>query len=729
MQKNYDMKQTNFYTAMLKIKRTALLAVGLTLFQVLAWAGPRSFQQAQAIAERQAALQGIIMDQQQVSKARKQYLLNGSSSSETATSYYVFDNGSDKGFTIVSGDDELPEIVGYSAHGNSEHLMKTEGCAAFLKAYQKFVAAFTQGDAKARKILAEQRALKADARYQQPKIDPLLGDIAWNQLTPYNKMCPIYKGSSLSATGCVATAMAQVMMYYQYPKELKATIPAYTTTTNKLKVKAISKGEKYDWDNMLPTYTQGKYNTTQANAVAKLMFHCGAAVQMDYGDSSGAWVLPEDMSTYFGYDADLLQEVYRSFYTLAEWKEILDRELEAKRPILYGGAASDESGHQFVCDGSDGEGLYHINWGWSGYSDGYFDITLLDPAVRGTGAGTSANGYNRNCSVIIGIAPDNGIKDEPLVKEHSLYADAYEDHRKCTITNGERKNASEQFSLTVTPVFSNPTHNKFEGLVALGIRNEDGSYTPITQSKEVAMEAMKPDGEYKIYYPNFNLNYAFPVGTTVLYEIYSTDNGNNWDVCAYVENVVPFELEATSTSLTLNGNKLSADLKSNEAIQLEKDNSFDITIRNDSQREYLGLINVYTSETSTKPTFNEGSRRAEEYMCVPAGESKTRTITLYQPANEMYVWVTDRDGEILLDGVKFKVGESTGISQITAQNNVRISSAAGVLTIVSAESKLIPVYSIGGQFITKLSLSAGIPVQVNLRPGIYIVAGRKVAVK
>lgn len=728
------MKQTNFYTAMLKIKRTALLAVGLTLFQVLAWAGPRSFQQAQAIAERQAALQGIIMDQQQVSKARKQYLLNGSSSSETATSYYVFDNGADKGFTIVSGDDELPEIVGYSAHGNSENLMKTEGCAAFLKAYQKFVAAFTQGDAKARKILAEQRALKADGRYQQPKIDPLLGDIAWNQETPYNKMCPEYKGSKLSATGCVATAMAQVMMYYKYPKELKADIPAYTTATNKLKVNAISEGEKYDWANMLPTYTEGEYNTTQADAVAKLMFHCGAAVQMDYGPSSGALVRPEDMSTYFGYDADLLQKVYRSVYTLAEWKKILDRELEAKRPILYGGFASNEDGHLFVCDGSDGEGLYHINWGWSGYSDGYFDITLLDPDVRGTGAGTSADGYNRDCSVIIGIAPDNGIKDEPLVKEHSLYADAYEDHRKCTITNGERKNASEQFSLTVTPVFSNPTYNKFEGLVALGIRKDDGSYTPITQSSKLKFNAMDPEKGYELDFINFNLNYAFPVGTTVLYEIYSTDNGNNWDVCAYAENVVPFELEATSTSLTLNGNKLSAELKSNEAIQFDMYNSFDITIRNDSQREYLGLINVYTSETSTKPTFNEDSRSAEEYMCVTAGESTTRTITLKQTANEMYVWVTDRDGEILLEGVKFKVGqigagESTAISQVTAQNNIRISSAAGVLTIVSAESKLIPVYSIGGQFITKLSLSAGVPVQVNLRPGIYIVAGRKVAVK
>lgn len=728
------MKQTNFYTTMLKIKRTALLAVGLTLFQVLAWAGPRSFQQAQAIAERQAALQGIIMDQQQVSKARKQYLLNGSSSSETATSYYVFDNGADKGFTIVSGDDELPEIVGYSAHGNSEHLMKTEGCAAFLKAYQKFVAAFTQGDAKARKILAEQRALKADGRYQQPKIAPLLGDIAWNQETPYNKMCPKYKGSELSVTGCVATAMAQVMMYYKYPKELKADIPAYTTATNKLKVNAINKGEKYDWDNMLPTYTEGEYNTTQADAVAKLMFHCGAAVQMDYGDSSGALVRPEDMSTYFGYDADLLQKVYRSVYTLAEWKKILDRELEAKRPILYGGVASNEDGHLFVCDGSDGEGLYHINWGWSGDSDGYFDITLLDPDVRGTGAGTSADGYNRDCSVIIGIAPDNGSEDEPLVKEHSLYADAYEDHRKCTITNGERKNASEQFSLTVTPVFSNPTYNKFEGLVALGIRKDDGSYTPITQSSKLKFNAMDPEKGYELDFINFNLNYAFPVGTTVLYEIYSTDNGNNWDVCAYAENVVPFELEATSTSLTLNGNKLSAELKSNEAIQFDMYNSFDITIRNDSQREYLGLINVYTSETSTKPTFNEDSRSAEEYMCVTAGESTTRTITLKQTANEMYVWVTDRDGEILLEGVKFKVGqigagESTAISQVTAQNNIRISSAAGVLTIVSAESKLIPVYSIGGQFITKLSLSAGVPVQVNLRPGIYIVAGRKVAVK
>ncbi len=134
---------------------------------------------------------------------------------------------------------------------------------------------------------------------------------------------------------------------------------------------------------------------------------------------------------------------------------------------------------------------------------------------------------------------------------------------------------------------------------------------------------MNPEEGYEVNAIDFNLNYAFPVGTTVLYEIYSIDNGKTWDVCAYMENVVPFELEATATSLTLNGNKLSAELKSNEAIRLYKENSFDITIKNDSKREYLGLINVYTSKTSMKPTFKEGSSSAEEYMCVPVGESTT----------------------------------------------------------------------------------------------------------
>ena len=105
-------------------------------------------------------------------------------------------------------------------------------------------------------------------------------------------------------------------------------------------------------------------------------------------------------------------------------------------------------------------------------------------------------------------------------------------------------------------------------------------------------------------------------------------------------------------------------------------------------------------------------------------------LLLMKVVTSLYAMVLMEKVSITSTGAgQIGAGESTGISQVTAQNNIRISSAAGVLTIVSSESKLIPVYSISGQFITKLSVSANIPAQVNLRPGIYIVDGRKVAVK
>ena len=125
-------------------------------------------------------------------------------------------------------------------------------------------------------------------------------------------MCPKYNGSDRSVTGCVATAMAQVMMYYQYPKTLQADIPAYVTRTKYLSIPQINKGESYDWNNMLPQYASYEplnYTDAQAAADAKLLYHCGVACEMDYGPSSGANVTPAILSTYFGYDSDLMQDL------------------------------------------------------------------------------------------------------------------------------------------------------------------------------------------------------------------------------------------------------------------------------------------------------------------------------------------------------------------------------------------------------------------------------------
>lgn len=332
------------------MKKDLLLLLSLMLLlSVSAIAGPRSYQQAKAIAQRQAALLGIEMDAEVAASAKAAPRMSVSSAvSPSATCYYVFANGEDKGFTIVSGDDRMPEVVGYSAQGTYDPDHLPANYVDFMKAYQETVEALLKGDALVSGGLAEARQWRAE-RAGTAAVAPLLGGIKWNQRAPYNNMCPLYDDTNRSVTGCVATAMAQVMMYHQYPKALKATIKAYTTKSKGIYIPEISSGATYDWDNMLSDYSKSDYSSAQADAVAKLMYHCGAAVKMDYGPSSGANVTPAILATYFGYDADLMQDLTRTCFTLQQWMTLVDNELKAKRPILYSGQSSG-GGHEFVCD-------------------------------------------------------------------------------------------------------------------------------------------------------------------------------------------------------------------------------------------------------------------------------------------------------------------------------------------------------------------------------------------
>lgn len=436
------------------MKRLYLLSLLIMLFvSTSALASPRTFSQAKAIAERKAALLGIKIDKKAAAKAPS---MNGGTTTAVSP-YYVFPFGENKGFAIVSGDDDMPEIVGYADHGTYDANNMPAAMAAFLNNYRATIEAMKQGNASAIKNIAEAKALRANNTRATTAVSPLLGDIKWNQSEPYNNMCPKYDGTNLSATGCVATAMAQVMMYWKYPNELKADINEYKTYTHKLPVAGELKGQKYDWDNMLPTYTNNNYTQTQADAVAKLMLHCGKAVEMDYGEESGAIVTPGRLAKYFGYDSDLMLDLMRSCFTLAEWTAIIDKELQAKRPILYSGRTTN-GGHQFVCDGSDGNGLYHINWGWGGYQDGYFDITILNPGQGGIGAGNVTDGYNRGCDMIIGIQPDNGKVDEPLADVPSLIIEYYNSDEFTSgieLTKATRNNTTEDFTIKINDCWDN----------------------------------------------------------------------------------------------------------------------------------------------------------------------------------------------------------------------------------------------------------------------------------
>ena len=638
------------------MKRLYLLSLLIMLFvSTSALASPRTFSQAKAIAERKAALLGIKIDKKAAAKAPS---MNGGTTTAVSP-YYVFPFGENKGFAIVSGDDDMPEIVGYADHGTYDANNMPAAMAAFLNNYRATIEDMKQGNASAIKNIAEAKALRANNTRATTAVSPLLGDIKWNQSEPYNNMCPKYDGTNLSATGCVATAMAQVMMYWKYPNELKADIQGYKTSTHELTVAGELKGQKYDWDNMLPTYTNNNYTQTQADAVAKLMLHCGKAVEMDYGEESGAIVTPGRLAKYFGYDSDLMLDLMRSCFTLAEWTAIIDKELQAKRPILYSGRTTN-GGHQFVCDGSDGNGLYHINWGWGGYQDGYFDITILNPGQGGIGAGNVTDGYNRGCDMIIGIQPDNGKVDEPLADVPALRIQHFSNNNLTTgidLTKATRTNINEDFTITINEWWANPYTTNINCIVGYGISDGKGGYELISKTENINMDGIKDNGRYSLCGSTITINNRFsPNGTYTIYGIYSTDNGKIWKKCAYY-NMRPYVVKSTATTLTLVKTQLTADITTDETHYNGVEGTFKLSITNNGDDEFIGLINAYTSSTTTC----SDDAIAQPYMTIPAHSTVTREIGITPTAvGDMYVWIEDGEsGEMLLNAKKFNVEQST----------------------------------------------------------------------
>lgn len=633
-----------------------LLFAGSLLIPMVVMAGPRSFQQAKAIAEKQAALLGVTIDQKAMTKARKQ----GSKEEITLSqeSYYVFPNANSKGFTIVSGDDRLPEIVGYSSQGSYDENNLPEGFISFMKAYQNLYNKVNLGDAEALKNLAEIKAWrnkKNASAASTSAVAPLLGNIEWDQTSPYNNMCPKYDSVHVAATGCVATAMAQVMAYYKYPKQLKADIPGYVNRWNgiPMEIPTITREEGvYDWDNMLPKYNKEANATQQQkDAVAKLMYHCGAAVQMNYGLESAAAVSATKLAKYFGYDADLMMDLSRSSFTLDKWMQIIDTELAAGRPVLYGGQASD-GGHQFICDGKDGEGLYHINWGWSGSQNGYFDLSLLNPEKGGTGSGNSMEGYNRLCSMTIGIAPDNGVVDAPLATVPDIKAMNYGFLE--TTTKDTRENPDEAFDFWLDYGLGNQTYQAFSGYVALGILQKDGSYRIVSQKAHINVDPIPGEGMISVVDVNFRVNEAFEVGTVTLCPLYSKD-GENWTLCDIPSSFPSVMLKITKTKMDVTS-PLTAQVTGPEKLETGAYGTFQVTLSNLSDLEYFGYIDVSFSDKAEQVS---AALARELYVSVPAHGSVTRSFNLLpKQAGDFYLWLDELSGGYnrnLVDAQKFTV--------------------------------------------------------------------------
>lgn len=300
--------------------------------------------------------------------------------------YHVFNRGTDKGFVIVSGDDALPEVLGYSDNGRFDTTNMPPALQDWLNVCVK-----------AAKYARENHLPKyqpAKTRGGGKSVGPLI-TTKWGQSSPYNTGYPKVNGSTC-VTGCVATAMAQIINYHKHPKGLTAEIPGYITKNFSIEMPALPP-TTFDWGNMLNSYT-GKSTDAQIAAVSKLMMYCSTAARADLGpNETGAYSPEPTFKKYFGY-GNGVRKIYKTDVASDVWRELIYTELDEHRPIYSIGVDTKaENGHAYLVDGYDANGMLSVNWGWNSYCDGFYNMFLSHP-----GAGL----YSMS-EIIIGISPND----------------------------------------------------------------------------------------------------------------------------------------------------------------------------------------------------------------------------------------------------------------------------------------------------------------------------------
>lgn len=566
------------------------LALSVIFIMSVASAGARDVEQA-----RQAALQQMKAHAAKKANGRggtamavdPQLVFSKAKSGDEAY-YYVFTAGENLGYTVVSGDDRLPAIVGYTESGGFDAQRMPDGLAAFMQQYQSFVDNATDEQ------IAGAMAFKAAAKHA--KVDPFMEE-KWNQREPYNNMCPYYAPGERAVTGCVATAVAQILHYWSCTKgaeiSLQEDIPAYTTDYYDIPMLAVNAAEgKYDWANMLNAYS-GSETDAQNDAVAKLMLHVGCTVGMDYGEESGASANAETFIKYFGMDKELVRALFRNAYNISEWDKFLYDEIAAKHPVYYTGSTSKNEGHAFVIHGYD-DGLYYVNWGWGGYCDGYFDITLLNPnSSDGAGASTAPDGYSMSNYMIVGIQPDNNVVDKE--KYGQLTSRAFNTTYACL---GDL--AFSDGKVTARAVVNVFNFNGFalNKYVSVGYIDENGNVVNVATPALIEFPAADEYGYAYVKYCNPEVSFAAQEGKVYELRVIESSDNTSWVVSGvYKPNeglVVPVKVSGGSVSVIDYQSTLAATiaLNSESGGYAGMSNTIDVTVANTGNREYYNKVTV-----------------------------------------------------------------------------------------------------------------------------------------
>lgn len=532
------------------MKKISLLITLIFAFALNSLAKPRTAEQMKAAA-------AAVLNTQTMAKG-----LNFSAADVTLidsrSQTVIYGNAG--GYAVVSKDDTFSPILGYS-----DTAMSDNPAPAFLWWLETI-----------NKSMENMLANGTEPQHVQPAPEyrtsvPELLTTRWGQDTPYNLQCPEYTVNNVKynyVTGCVATAMAQIMKYHNYPekgygKTIYRLNPGDGAT---LTIEADFGNTTYDWANMLDSYIPGRYNDEQANAVATIMYHCGVSVRMNYAkDGSGAFSYDActALRTNFLYDKNI-KHYSRDFMPNEEWMNIIYRELNDNCPILYGGVTTANAGHAFVFDGYDADGLVHVNWGWNGESNGYYDVASL-------------NGFSEGQNMVIIRLPND---DRFESQYHSMWGLGY----KLVITK----------TITALKVSCDALYNidvdKFTGELALmALNTETGDKTNLSTiygtnvlsgikyGSGMSLSGVSvpytqlSDGTYRIYlatkstletdwqpvHSNETINNSYILVKNGSNVTLRAENNSNWTTA--IDNVPTVEKKADNRIYSIDGRYMGTD--------------------------------------------------------------------------------------------------------------------------------------------------------------------------
>ena len=385
---------------------------------------------------------------------------------------YVFNVGKKQGFVIVAGDGDSEEVIGYSDEGEFDYEQMPENLKAWMNTYAARAAGKAVG------------TVAKSTKHPTDVIEPLI-TTKWGQRVPFNRACPKVDGEPCP-TGCTATAMAQVMRYHRFPTQQTTAIPKYTTQTLGMVMPALP-ATTFNWDDMPDELDEETSPESSIDEVAKLMLYCGQATDMNYSkEGSGAFTykIPERLPMYFGYPATM-HYVYRYSYDEQGWDSLLVSELLKRQPVIYTAYTNIPQGHTFICDGYDGNGLFHINWGWYGVGNGYFRISEAYATDEGLSDNIKNYHLSNNQTALIGLKVE-GEDDYVFPNE------AYVVYTRPSLKDGKsyvRDNTAESFRITMKQSFVNSSDQSKRLSYGIGLYDDEGSLVTVATSSTVSLSA------------------------------------------------------------------------------------------------------------------------------------------------------------------------------------------------------------------------------------------------